>query len=164
MQDDRFTNTQRAILILLECEDKNGKRNSPIPGRMHLVKELFAISQSNLGEKLIPDLRFEPDNFGPFDETIFAALEGLVDGGFVSIDSTPRQKIRLTDKGKAISEALWPRLKDEVKVLFSYTKRNFNHLTSEQLLERIYSAHPEMTINSLSKVADKYRPKNYSAI
>lgn len=160
--NDPFTRTQRAILILLACEDKNGIRHSPIPGRMHLVKELFAVCQDDLGKKLIPELKFEPDNFGPFDETVFAAMEGLMDGGFISIDPSPRQKIRLTGKGKEISKELWPKLRDDVKILFSYTKRNYNHLSSERLLEKIYSAYPEMTINSISKVADKYRPKDPS--
>ncbi|MGD0954337.1 MAG: hypothetical protein ABR985_18420 [Methanotrichaceae archaeon] len=160
---DSFTPTQRAILILLESEDKNGVKYSPIPGSTHLVKELFAVSKDNLGKKLIPELRFEPDNFGPFDETIYAALESLKDSGFVYIESSPHHnKIKLTDKGKMISDDLWARLKDDVKILFSYTKRNFNHLSSEQLLEKIYSAYPEMTVNSISKVADKYRPINHT--
>ena len=159
MQRDQFTSTQRAILILLASEDKNGMKHSPIPGKTHLVKELFAICQDDFGKRLMPELRFEPDNFGPFDETIYAALEDLRDSGFISIDASSRQKIKLTNKGKEISDGLWLKLKDEVKILFSYTKRNYNHLSSEVLLDKIYSAYPEMTINSISKVADKYRPK-----
>jgi len=163
-QNDPFTPTQRAILILLGCEDKKGIKYSPIPGRMHLVKELFAISQADLGKRLIPELKFEPDNFGPFDETVFAALENLRDGGFVSIDKSPRQKIIITEKGKEICNNLWPKLKDDVKILFSYTKRNYNHLSSERLLDKIYSAYPEMTVNSISKVADKYRLRDRPVI
>jgi hypothetical protein len=157
---DLFTPTQRAILILLESEDKDSERCSPIPGSTHLVKELFAVSQDELGKKLIPELKFEPYNFGPFDETIYAALEGLKDGGFVYIDSSPHHnKIKLTTEGKSITHDIWENLRDDVKVLFSFTKRNFNHLSSEQLLEKIYSSYPEMTVNSISKVADKYRPR-----
>jgi hypothetical protein len=157
-----FTSTQRAILVLLRSEDKNHELYSPIPGNLHVVKELFAICQTDLGKRLIPELKFEPDNFGPFDETIFDALDALRDGGFISFDATtPRhRKIKLTDKGKAVSDDLWDRLKDDVKTLFYYAKVNFNHLNSEQLLDKIYSAYPEMARNSISKVANKYRSQN----
>lgn len=159
-QNVPFTSTQIAILILLESEDKNGQKYAPIPGRTHLVKELFAISQTELGSKLLSELKFEPDNFGPYDETIFAALDSLKDAGYVNYEtSTRNNRIKLTEKGKEISDRLWLKLKDDIKVLFAYNKINFNHLTSEQLLDKIYSAYPDMTINSQSKVAERYKPK-----
>ncbi len=164
VNDPPFTRTQIAILVLLACEDKNNTKYSPIPGRMHLVKELFAICQDDLGKILLPELKFEPDNFGPFDETIFAALDGLKDGGFIFLDTSPRKKIRLTKDGIEVADKLLSKLKADVKILFAFTKRNYNHLTSEMLLEKIYSAYPEMTINSMSKVAEKYRPNNRSEI
>jgi len=158
-----FTPTQRAILILLNSEDRNGIKYSPIPGRIHLIKELFAICQNDLGKKILPELKFEPDNFGPYDETIFAALDSLRDSGYVSFDNTSNSvKIQLTNKGKEVSDNLWVRLRDDIKILFSYTKRNLNHLSSERVLDKIYSAYPEMAVNSMSKVAEKYRPKNSS--
>lgn len=161
-QKINFTPTQMAILILLKSEDKNGGAYSPIPGRIHLVKELFAIYQTDLGKKLLPELKFEPDNFGPFDETIFAALEGLRDGGYISFDtSSPNNtKIQLNQKGIETSDHLWNKVRDDIKILFTYTKKNFNHLSSVRVLDKIYSAYPEMTVNSQSKVAEKYRPKN----
>lgn len=158
-----FTPTQRAILILLHSEDRKGVKYSPIPGRIHLIKELFSICQNDLGKKILPELKFEPDNFGPFDETIFAALDSLRDGGYISFESSSHNvKIQLTSKGKEISDNLWGRLRDDIKILFSYTKRNMNHLSSERVLDKIYSAYPEMTVNSKSKVAEKYKPKNTS--
>lgn len=104
------------------------------------------------------ELKFEADNFGPLDETIFDALDALRDGDYISFDATTsrHRKIRLTDKGREVSDNLWNRLKEDVKYLFSYTKANFNHLNSEQLLEKIYSAYPEMAINSTHKVAKKH--------
>ena len=50
-EDFNFTPTQRAILILLVSEDKEGEKYSAIPGRIHLIKELFAICQTSLGKK-----------------------------------------------------------------------------------------------------------------
>lgn len=161
-EKDPFTNTQRAILVLLNSEDRHNKKYSPIPGRIHLVKELFAIRQTKLGENILRELNFEPDNFGPYDEAVFAALDDLVESGFVAIDgSSHGSKIKLTTKGEEVSDAMQSRLKDDIKGLFSYTKRNLNHLSSENLLDKIYSAYPKMTINSKSKIADKYRPKDH---
>lgn len=156
-----FTPTQLAILVLLRAEDIKGNEYSAIPGRTHLVKELFAVQKTALGEKLLPDLKFEADNFGPFDETIYAALDSLRDAGFVTFDSSSSSyvKINLTNKGKETSDYFWKKLKDEVKSIFKYVKINFNHLSSENVLERIYASYPELTVNSLSKVAEKYRPR-----
>lgn len=156
-----FTPTQLAILVLLRAEDIKGNEYSAIPGKTHLVKELFAVQKTTLGEKLLPDLKFEADNFGPFDETIYAALDSLRDAGFVTFDSSSSSyvKINLTNKGKETSDYFWKKLKDEVKSIFKYVKINFNHLSSENVLERIYASYPELTVNSLSKVAEKYRPR-----
>lgn len=157
----KLTPTQMGILILLKAEDNRGVQYSPISGKTHLVKELFAVYQGDLGKKLLSELKFEPDNFGPFDETIYAALDILKDAGFVSFDTSSSHsiKIKLTLRGEELSDELWAKVKDEVKILFSYVKKNFNHLSSEKVLEKIYSAYPEMTIYSKSKVADKYRPR-----
>ena len=154
--------TQLAILILLRSEDVKGNAYSAIPGKTHLVKELFAVQKTPIGEKLLPDLKFEADNFGPFDETIYAALDSLRDAGFVTCDpsSTSYVKISLTSKGIETSDFFWQKLKDDVKGIFKYVKINFNHLSSENVLEKIYAAYPELTVNSVSKVADKYRPKS----
>jgi len=153
--------TQLAILVLLRAEDIKGNEYSAIPGKTHLVKELFAVQRSNIGEKLLPDLKFEADNFGPFDETIYAALDSLRDAGFVTFDPSSNNyiKIALTNKGEKTADYFWKKLKDEVKSIFKYVKINFNHLSSENVLEKIYASYPELTVNSLSKVADKYRPK-----
>ncbi|MCG7847844.1 MAG: hypothetical protein MIO93_01505 [ANME-2 cluster archaeon] len=153
--------TQLAILTLLRSEDIKGKKYTPIPGMTHLVKELFVIQKTDLGANLLSDLKFEPDNYGPFDETIFAALDGLKDAKYVNLNSSSTSyiKISLTEKGKELSDMFWNRLKDDIKSQFKYVKINYNHLSSEKLLERIYSAYPEMTVNSISKVAKKYRPK-----
>jgi hypothetical protein len=153
--------TQLAILVLLHAEDIKGNAYSAIPGKTHLVKELFAVQKSTIGEKLLPDLKFEADNFGPYDETIYAALDSLRDAGYVTFDpsSSNYVKINLTDKGIETSDYFWKKLKDEVKSIFKYVKINFNHLSSENVLEKIYASYPELTVNSISKVADKYRPK-----
>lgn len=164
MTNISFRRPERAILALLRSEDKNNEAYSPIRGSTHLVKELFAIRQSSLGDKLIPELKFEPDNYGPYDESVFAALKNLEDGRFVSIEPDHGyNKIKLTEKGREAADKLWADLeaknKYDILDLFCYVKRNFNHLTEDQLLDKIYAAHPHMLENSISKVADKYRQK-----
>ena len=157
---NKLTPAQIATLALLEAPDKNGKTRAPIPGRIHLVKELFAIRTTDLGKRLLPDLEFEADNFGPFDETVFAALDELSDLGLVeTVATTRRGEIRLTPKGAIISTDLWKRLREEVRGLLSYVKANYNHRSADSVLHEIYSAFPEMTKNSISPVAERYRPE-----
>jgi uncharacterized protein YwgA len=168
MTNISFRRPEKAILILLKSEDKKDEEYSPIPGNTHLVKELFAICQTDLGKRLIPELKFEPDNYGPYDETVFAALESLEDGRFVSVEPHNHGNIiKLTDKGKEAADKLWAELearnRDDIISLFSYVKRNLNHLSTDRLLDKIYAAHPEMLENSISKIADKYRPKDSSS-
>jgi hypothetical protein len=153
---ETLSSTQAAILLLLRVENRKGEKYSPIPGRLHLVKELFAIKQTELGNKILSELKFEPDLWGPNDETIFAALEDLRNADYVETASQTN-KISLSNKGKKLADELWKEVKDEIKPLFTYTKINFNHLSSERLLEKIYSGYPEMTKYSKSKIAQKYR-------
>jgi DNA-binding PadR family transcriptional regulator len=152
---------QLAIIVLLRSEDIKGNKYSPIPGKTHLIKELFAICKTELGEKILKDLKFEPDNFGPFDESIYAALDNLKEAGYVEFDpaSSHYVKISLTKKGRQESDNVWKVIKDDIKFLFTYVKTNYNHLSSQKLLEKIYSAYPEMAVFSKSKIAEKYRPK-----
>jgi len=158
MQDLNFSSTHIAILVLLRAPDIEGNKFASIPGRIHLIKELFAIWKTPLGNDLLDELYFEPDNYGPYDETIELALSNLRDAGYVNINKIGKSnQINLTDKGKDISDRYWNQIRGEIVNLFRYTKINYNHLSSDQLLDKIYSAYPEYTKNSISKIADKYR-------
>jgi len=153
-----LTPTEIAIVSMLRASDADGKEYSSIPGRIHLVKELFAFSSTSLGRVLLEELRFEPDNFGPYDETIIAALDELHDAGFIEYEPhRDYSKIGLTKDGRRLADNVWARLRDEVRRLIVYTKMNYNDLTSEQVLDQIYSLYPQMARYSLSKVAKKYR-------
>lgn len=158
MEIKELNPTQRGILTLLNARDFEGNKGAPIPGITHLVKELFAIKMTPLGDRLLSDLEFEPDNYGPFDETISAALDDLSEAGFVSQKPTSKHvKISLTPKGEELADKLWEKLRTEVRGIFTSTKIHYNHLPTTELLDRIYCLYPEMTINSISKVAEKYR-------
>lgn len=158
INDSALTSTQLAIITLLKAKDINGIDFSPIPGNIHLVKEMFAIKNTDIGNQLLDELNFEPDNFGPFDETIFAALDDLRDAGLVEfVHSKDNNKIRLTKEGDIFADKIWTKLREDVKSVITYVKMNFNHISSEKLLDRIYSVYPEMAKYSLSKVAKKYQ-------
>lgn len=158
MDINELSPVQIAILTLLKSKNFKGEENAPIPGMTHLVKELFAIKMTPLGDQLLSDLSFEPDNYGPFDETIYVALEGLNQAGLVGLESTGKYvKIKLTIKGQKLMDNIWKNIRIDIISLFSYVKVNYNHLTSNTLLDKIYCAYPEMTIYSKSKVAEKYR-------
>lgn len=154
MQITDLTPVEVGILSLIRAPDRNGQEWAPIPGRIHLVKELFAIQRTKLGEKLLPDLSFEPDNFGPFDETIVAALDDLEDGGFVRIvDTRTRGLITVTEEGRAVADEIWAKMNETAKSLVVYTKYKFNHLSSQDVLRQIYSAFPAMAKASQSPIA-----------
>ncbi len=153
--------TQLAILVLLRAEDIKGKGIFCDSWKNTFSQRTICCQENYpLGRNYYPDLKFEADNFGPFDETIYAALDSLRDAGYVTFDPSSNNyvKINLSEKGKETADYFWKKLKDEVKSIFKYVKINFNHLSSENVLEKIYAAYPELTINSISKVADKYRP------
>ncbi|MBI5001205.1 MAG: hypothetical protein HZB92_06755 [Euryarchaeota archaeon] len=155
MNIEELTPAQICILTLLKAPDINNVKNAPIPGRIHLTKEIFAFSTTPLGKKLLTDLNFEPDNFGPFDETIFAAVDELYDAKIINYYQISKNKmcIKLSTKGEKLATTLWNKLKDDVKNTFIYIKKNFNHHSSEYVLQQIYRAYPQMTKYSISNVA-----------
>jgi uncharacterized protein YwgA len=158
MDVNELSPVQIAILTLLKSKNINGVECTPIPGMTHIVKELFAIKMTPLGDKLLSDLSFEPDNYGPFDETIYAALDDLSRAGLVGLEDTGSYvRIKLTEKGQKLEDIIWKKLRNDIVSLFTYVKMNYNHLSSNELLDKIYSAYPEMTKYSISKVAEKYR-------
>lgn len=158
MDINEFSPVQIAILALLKARDITGKYNMPIPGKTHLVKELFTIKMTPLGGSLLKDLSFEADNFGPFDETVYAALDDLNYAGFVGLEQSGNYvKIKITAKGQEEIDKIWNKFRDEIISLFTYVKVNYNHLSSTELLDKIYSVYPAMTKYSISKVAEKYR-------
>ncbi len=159
MEAKELSPVQIAILTLMKSKDIHGVDYAPIPGMTHIVKELFAIKMTPLGDKLLSDLSFEPDNYGPFDETIYVGLEDLSHAGLVGLEKSTGDyvKIKITDKGRDLIDKIWGKLRPDIKSLFTYVKMNYNHLTSNELLDKIYSAYPKMTKYSISKVAEKYR-------
>ncbi len=160
MRTDDLASVELAVLTLLRAKDASGRDYAPIPGRIHLVKELYALRVTDLGKKLLSDLRFEPDNYGPFDETVFAVLDDLTDAGLVrNVPSGGMARIQLTDEGRKLADDAWKRMKDSIKDWITYVKMTYNSMSSQQVLEHIYAAYPEMAQHSLSKVARKYRGK-----
>ncbi|RLG24112.1 hypothetical protein DRN76_04435 [Methanosarcinales archaeon] len=158
MNINDLTSTQIAIIALLAAKDIHGKDFAPIPGRIHIVKEVFAFKKTDIGDELLDELEFEPDNFGPFDETIFAAIDELNDAKLVKfVKLNGHSKIELTEDGKHIANEIWKNLRSDIKTIIEYVKVNFNHISSEKLLDKIYSLYPEMAKYSVSKVARKYQ-------
>lgn len=158
MIKEELTPTEIAILSLIRAKDARGKDFSPIPGRIHLVKELFSLAKTQLGERLVPELAFEAEKFGPFDETVIAALDKLEDAQIVEVASRgANAEIRLTSRGRQLASNLWDRMRGDVRGLISYVKANYNHKSSDAVLEEIYAAFPDYAKYSLSRLANKYK-------
>ena len=115
MDANELSPVQIAILTLLKSKNIEGEKNTPIPGMTHLVKELFVIKMTPLGDKLLSDLSFEPDNYGPYDETIYVALDDLSNAGLVGLEKTGSYiKIKITNDGLKLMEGIWGKLREEV--------------------------------------------------
>lgn len=88
----KITSSKDLIVLLLYAKGAHGKLCEPIIGRTRLVKLLFLFdkeirSKFNL-KKEIPDSAlpsFEPYNYGPFSDQIWADLEFLVNFGMVKV-------------------------------------------------------------------------------
>lgn len=127
MNSNELTSTQVAILMMLKAKDIEGIDSAPIPGRIHLVKELFAFQKTDIGSVLLSGLKFEADNFGPFDESIFAALDELVDARLVTSQvSHDFSKIKLTNAGEELANGIWKKVKPEIRDLITVIKGTYN--------------------------------------
>ncbi|MCP4653603.1 MAG: hypothetical protein GY858_09530 [Candidatus Omnitrophica bacterium] len=87
----KITSTKDIIMLLLYAKGYKGQKNEPIRTRIRMVKMVFLFQKEirakfNL-EKAIPDSAFpdfQPYDYGPFADQIYADLEFLVNLGFVN--------------------------------------------------------------------------------
>lgn len=123
----------------------------PIRGRIKLQKMMFMLS--NIIPEVAEQGSYDADNFGPYSEVVNSELEYLENVGVLL---SGRSEIATTDVGREIAEDLARgEDKDRLSVLRSY-KDFLNDLPSKELLAYIYSAHPDMTSESM--VVEEIKP------
>jgi len=139
---------EELTLLLLEAPSRKSGGRDPIPGRTHLAKELFLLWKSPVFASQLKSVRFEPGRFGPWTEAISVAMDELVSRDLVSVSTGKASVIRLTAGGAKTAEKLWITLSPERRAVLTDVKSNLNPLSTEGLLDRIYSAYPEYAVSS----------------
>ena len=114
----------------------------PVNGYTKLQKMMFVISDM-LGKA--DEYGFEPDNYGPYSETVTEEAHGLVDVGVLYEGN----EISLTDVGRRLAKNI-VRTRDKrvIKAIAGH-KEMFNDMTTKELLSYVYATYPTMTTRSL---------------
>ncbi len=140
---------ERVTLLLLYAPSAPRGDSEPIPGKVHLAKELFLLWKNEFFRPSLRGIRFEPYRFGPWTDAIDAALDELVSRDLVLVRPTGRaQTIGLTRAGRKAGEKLWDGQPARERAVLTDIKSNLNPLSTGALLSRIYSAYPEFAVAS----------------
>ena len=118
------------------------------------VQKLLFLIEHNITDKVGgPHFDFQPYDYGPFDSSIYGALNELSNSGLVEALNVPGRnwkRYRLTEAGQhagmeylnSISEE---QIRQYIKDVSSFVLK----LTFPQLVSAIYKAYPEMRVNSV---------------
>jgi hypothetical protein len=149
MSPEDLTPLERLTGLLLYAPSAPGAGPAPIPGRVHLAKELFLLWNSEVFRPSLRGVSFEPYRFGPWSDSIDSALDELVSRDLVQIQQRGRaQVISLTRRGEIDIERMWNNSPPEVRAILSDVKANLNPLSTGALLTRVYAAYPEFAVAS----------------
>lgn len=149
MTDSELNPLEELTVLLLYAPSKPGGKAEPIPGKVHLAKELFLLWKNDLLRPRLRGVLFEPYRFGPWSDAIDAALDELVSRDVVQIRPSGRaQSIALTREGETQAAGMWNAASLETRAILTDIKSNLNPLSTDALLSRIYSAYPEFAVAS----------------
>ena len=133
------------ILLLLGAKNKE-----PIPGPIHLQKEMFILS--NLFPVLDDETDYEPYFLGPHSEIVAGEAEQLSMSGLINAVSG---NIRLTKDGiEAYQKLMKNASENEIEKIEEF-KDFLNDLTKDELLAFIYFSYP--SVEELEKESIEYK-------
>lgn len=116
----------------------------PIRGKLKLQKMMFLLSEMH--DDVKEESSFDADNYGPYSEIIEQESQYLEEIGVLS---SGEGKIFLTNVGNRIAKNMVKNVDRDILLALDEYKDLCNNLTSKELLAYVYSAHPEMTEESL---------------
>jgi hypothetical protein len=149
MTESGLNPLEELTVLLLYAPSRPGGESAPIPGKVHLAKELFLLWKNDLFRPKLRGVLFEPYRFGPWSDAIDAALDELVSRDVVRIRPSGRaQAIALTREGESKAAGMWKESSPETRAILTDIKSNLNPLSTDALLSRIYSAYPEFAVAS----------------
>lgn len=143
-ESEKLNVVAKFIILLL------GEKNSePIPGPLHLQKEMFLL-QGTI-PKLADKIDYKSDFSGPHSDIVSNQIDRLVSLGIINVKY---DKIELTQYGLQVVDILKEKIDEEDAKIIKDFKEFLNDLTKDELLAFIYFAYPYTV--ELEKESDEY--------
>ncbi|MUV49295.1 type II toxin-antitoxin system antitoxin SocA domain-containing protein [Haloarcula sp. CBA1122] len=143
---------EKWILRLLYAPIEGG--SSSIEGKTRIVKGLFLIDrmfQNKLGGFAGTGFEFQPYKYGPFDESIYHALDRLEEDNLIEKHVNGQyqgNEFRLTVDGERLAREAFEELDEEEQELLIWIKGKHINQPVAQLLSFVYNRYPDMAENS----------------
>ena len=136
-------------LILGVLRNTNGRSLTPVK-----VQKLFFLVDRKLAEELGgPYFDYQPYDYGPFDQSVYATMTRLEKEGLVAInysDPWGPRTYSLTDAGQIEAESVWnSAIPDSAKSLLKSLVQFVSVQTFAGLVRSIYREYPEMKAKSV---------------
>ena len=117
---------------------------------VHVQKLFFLIDRKLADTAGGTYFDFEPYDYGPFDKNVYANLDELSDAGLVQITGDGRYRsYSLTEAGRERGVAALSKLTDKQAAALRTLTTFVRSLGFAALVTTIYSAFPEMKVNSV---------------
>ena len=141
----RLTKTE---IILASLASSNGATHTPIQ-----VQKLLFLIDKKVADKLGgPFFNFTPYDYGPLDKEVYAVLSELANQNQVEIISNIElrwNKYRLTPEGQNLGCKILKGLSGDLSEYIEKLSAFIRSLSFVELVSVIYSAYPEMKVNSV---------------
>jgi uncharacterized protein len=125
-----------------------GGRLTPV----QIQKALFLIDKRIPESVDGPLFKFRPYHYGPFDSSIYVALEDLQREGAIQIDYEPsfrRNTYRLEEAGHLRGKAYLESISPDAAAFISKVANFVSRVSFSELVSSIYRAYPEMKAKSV---------------
>lgn len=137
----------RKQLVLTAMAPADGASHSPVQ-----IQKLLFLLDREMPEQCGGVFNFRPYNYGPFDKSIYAALEELQRDGYIEILGDrwdPWRSYRLTPEGQQTASELFSKLDDEPQEYISKASSFVKSQPFARLVAAIYKKYPDMKKNSV---------------
>ena len=127
---------------------------SSCPGAVYnpvQVQKLFFLIDAKIPNLVNgPHFAFSPYDYGPFDRSVYFALEALEDEDLVTIDrSAVYRTYTATRRGQAKGQVLFDALPNDAKKYVRQLSEFVRSVSFNELVSAVYHAYPEMRTNSV---------------
>ena len=114
------------------------------------IQKLFFLLDKNIPDAVDgPHFDFAPYHYGPFDKSVYQAIERLAARGLAEAVPGRWANYRLTEAGQARGEAVLAGLSPKARSYVERTVEFVRKLSFTDLVSAIYRKYPEMRENSV---------------